>query len=90
MAQDAQLRQEVTGLTVNERVNLPRAFYRELRGMLHAWHQHGYVNAEAAYHATYDRLGKQSEFRKVVAGKLAYLRQIRRADNRARRPRASD
>ena len=51
---------------MNERVNLPRAFYRELRGMLHAWHQHGYVNAEAAYHATYDRLGKQSEFRKVA------------------------
>ena len=75
-------RQEVTGLTVNKRVNLPRAFYRELRGMLHAWHQYGYVNAEATYHATYDRLGKQPEFRKVVAGKLAYLRQIRSADDR--------
>jgi hypothetical protein len=76
-------RQEVTGLTVNSRINLPRRYYRQVRSMLHAWMKWGHDGAEAEYHARFDTYGRHAEFRKVVAGKLAYLRQVRGPDDRA-------
>lgn len=72
-------RQEVTGLTVNRRVNVPRGLVRELRGMLHAWHAHGHEDADREYRR---RFGGTSPFSLVVRGKLAFLKQIRGADDR--------
>lgn len=36
-------RQEVTGLTVNDALNTPRAYRRRVRASLHNWEQHGAV-----------------------------------------------
>ena len=72
-------RQEVTGLTVNRRANVPRKLVRELRGVLHAWKAYGYAAAEAEYHR---RSGGGSSLSLVVRGKLAFLKQIRGADDR--------
>ena len=72
-------RQEVTGLTVNRRANIPRGLVRELRGMLHAWHAHGYEDADLEYRR---RFGGVSPLSLVVRGKLAFLKQIRGADDR--------
>ena len=38
-------RQEVTGLVVNEFVNVPRELVRQVRAMLHAWRKFGLANA---------------------------------------------
>ena len=39
-------RQEVTGLIVNEKLNVPRTFVRQIRAMMHAWEKFGRVAAE--------------------------------------------
>lgn len=75
-------RQSVTGLTVNKTPNLPRRFANQIRAMLHAWKVYGYENAQSEFHLRYDTKhrrpgGKPAEFRKVVRGKLNYLRMIR-------------
>ena len=71
-------RQEVTGLTVNRRVNTPRALIHELRGVLHAWRAHGYEDAEQEYRK---RSGGEGSLRRFVQGKLAFLKQIRGVDD---------
>ena len=75
-------RQEVTGLTVNTRINLQRKFYRQIRSMLHAWKEHGHDAAQTEYNNKFDAYAKHAPFRLVIAGKLAYLRQIRTVDDR--------
>ena len=50
--------------------------------MLHAWHTHGYDHAEAEYHARFDNYKTGASPRIVVAGKLAFLRQVRGTDDR--------
>jgi RNA-directed DNA polymerase len=42
-------RQCVTGLTVNEKVNVPRRFVRQLRAMIHAWEKFGLEKAQEEY-----------------------------------------
>jgi len=43
--QRSDIRQEVTGLVVNEFVNVPRELVRQVRAMLHAWRKFGLENA---------------------------------------------
>jgi RNA-directed DNA polymerase len=75
-------RQSVTGLTVNKTPNLPRRFANQIRAMLHAWKIYGYENAQSEFQRRYDTKhrrpgGKPAEFRKVVRGRLNYLRMIK-------------
>lgn len=74
-------RQEVTGLVVNERVNVPRTFVREVRAMLHACEQHGIDEAEREFHEKYDNKhrpsGEPVSFIDVLNGKLNYLAMVR-------------
>lgn len=76
-----QERQQVTGLVVNQRVNVPRKFVLSLRGALSNWKRHGYGAANEAWKTDYDtriRSGsKQPELREVVRGRLAFLKQVR-------------
>ncbi len=46
-------RQEVTGLTTNEFVNVNRKFIRQIRAMLFAWKKYGYDAAENEYRLKY-------------------------------------
>jgi len=79
------IRQEVTGLTVNEFPNVKRSFVRQIRSMAHAWAKHGLKAAEKEYINRYSKKpidipeDKQdgSYFRNVVYGKLAYLKMVR-------------
>jgi RNA-directed DNA polymerase len=43
--QRSDTRQEVTGLVVNEFVNVPRELVRQIRAMLHAWRKYGLESA---------------------------------------------
>lgn len=76
-------RQEVTGLTVNEKVNVPRQYLREVRAMLHNWETLGYEAAQQKFLSNYTPKisGKkkkgQPQLRNVVGGKINYLKMVR-------------
>ncbi|MBI4199893.1 MAG: RNA-directed DNA polymerase [Chloroflexi bacterium] len=75
-------RQDVTGLTVNKRINVRRRLPREIRSMLHKWKAHGYEAAEVEFHTKFDVYGRGANYRNVVSGKLAFLRNVRGIDDR--------
>jgi len=75
--------QEVTGLVVNEKLNVPRKFYRQIRAMLNAWEKYGYDKAAEEHFKKYrkDR-GEIEEFSAknfawIVRGKISYVGRIR-------------
>jgi RNA-directed DNA polymerase len=78
--QTKNVRQEVTGLTVNEFVNVQRKYVRQIRAMLHAWEKYG---EEAAFHEfvmVYDRkhrLEPLAKFGNVVKGKIDFLGMVK-------------
>lgn len=47
--QTSEMRQEVTGLTVNKFPNVRRKFIRQIHAMLFAWNKYGYEAAEREY-----------------------------------------
>jgi hypothetical protein len=67
-------RQEVTGLIVNQRVNVKRRLIREVRAMLHAWRKFGLASAQGDFQA---RFGGSSNFEAVTRGKIEFIGQIR-------------
>ena len=80
-------RQDVTGLTTNEFVNVNRTFVRQIRAMLHAGEKFGLAAAEAQFHSRHDKRyrapgRRRPDFVEVVAGKLAFLAMIRGRDDR--------
>ena len=79
-------RQEVTGLTVNEKPNVKRQFIREIRAMLHAWKIYGLDGAQKEYENKYAKKiahpkSPKSSFRNVLNGKLNFLRMIKGFDD---------
>lgn len=79
-------RQEVTGLTVNERVNVARKYVRDIRCILHVWEKDGYGKAYAYFYPLYKRDKghiKKGEpvMENVIEGKLNYLKMVKGADN---------
>lgn len=79
-------RQEVTGLTVNEKVNVARKYTRDLRCILHVWEKEGYGKAYAYFYPMYKRdkgYIKKGEpvMENVIDGKLNYLRMVKGSNN---------
>lgn len=76
-------RQTVTGLTVNEKVNLNRKYYRRLRAILHDWSENGIEEATRRYF----RLTHEPDysltwkFQQSIAGKINYFRMVRGASD---------
>lgn len=77
-------RQEVTGVVVNERPNVPREFVQDIRFLLHVWQKHGYTAASEAMGEKYGRgkaharyKGNIPKLEKVLAGKIAYLGMVK-------------
>ncbi len=76
-------RQEVTGLTVNEKVNVPRQYLREVKAMLHNWETLGYEAAQQKFLSSYTprvsakKKKGQPQLRNVVGGKINYLKMVR-------------
>jgi len=76
------LRQEVTGLVVNDFPNVPRPYIRRLRAMLHAWDKFGEEKAEADFYEKFDRKGRtdpetRPAFRTVVKGMIDFVAMAR-------------
>ena len=75
--------QEVTGLVVNEKVNVKRKFVRDVRAMLHDWEFNGYAAASARHfndkRPDRGRLPEQeaTNFEWVLRGKIEFIRQVK-------------
>jgi hypothetical protein len=76
-------RQTVTGLRVNQKVNVDRGVIRQIRAMIHAWRKFGLDAAQAAYQTSYalrkirNPQSPPARFESVVRGKLSFLAMIR-------------
>lgn len=75
-------RQEVTGLTVNQSVNVNRQFIRNIDGALHAWERHKLKAAIETYNAKYAKKvtlpGKEAApFLDSIRGKIEFVGSVR-------------
>ncbi len=75
-------RQEVTGLIVNEKVNVTTKYIREIRDILYIWEQYGYDAAERKFRPRY--IAEKGHVKKrnanlinVIDGKLMYLKMVK-------------
>lgn len=83
------MRQEVTGLCVNEFPNIKRSYIRNIRAMLHAWSKHGLINAERELVDKYATNPPDIKpealdgkyFKNVVYGKIAFVKMVRGSDD---------
>lgn len=78
-------RQEVTGLVVNQRVNVTKQYIADIRNLLYIWERYGYTLAFHKWREHYRKHGPAhshpvSMFQ-VIYGKLTYLRMIRGKDD---------
>jgi RNA-directed DNA polymerase len=78
-------RQRVTGLVINERLNVPREYTRHVRAALYIWAQYGEADARAAFAragsgANWPPGKPEPDFRLVLRGQLQYLGAVRGYD----------
>lgn len=79
-------RQEVTGLIVNERINLNRKYIRHVRAMIHAWEKFGLEEAAIEHFEKYNYKNKTVDnyilsFIKELSGKIGYIGHIKGKEN---------
>lgn len=75
-------RQEVTGIIVNEKLNVTQKYVRDIRNILYIWSRYGYDTAYNKFlpkyksEKTYQRKGNP-DMVNVIAGKLLYLKMVK-------------
>lgn len=79
--QSDRYRQEVTGLVVNEKVNVVKRFVKQVRMWLYLWETYGYDKAYACFLHDYiaDKghvKHKTAKMENVISGKLDYLKMV--------------
>jgi RNA-directed DNA polymerase len=80
-------RQEVTGLIVNEKINVSKRYMGEVRAMLNNWDKKGYEAAEQRFLEVYisakshTKEGNKPSFKDVLWGKLQFLSMVRGQDD---------
>ncbi len=75
-------RQEVTGLIVNEKVNVTKRYIKRLRMCLYLWEHYGYIKAEQIFIKDYigDKghlIKSKPNMANVIWGKLEYLKMVK-------------
>lgn len=75
-------RQEVTGLTVNDKVNTAHKYTREIRNILYIWKRYGYKDAYSCFYKHYKATKghvKKGEpvMENVIIGKLDFLKMVK-------------
>ena len=80
--QKRNVRQEVTGVTVNEKTNVTRKYVREIRQLLYIWQKYGYNDAYSKFYPRYKAEKghvKKGEpvLENVLSGKLLYLKMVK-------------
>ncbi len=79
-------RQEVTGLIVNEKVNVTKRYIKRLRMWLYLWEHYGYIKAEQIFIKDYigDKghlIKSKPNMANVIWGKLEYLKMVKGVQN---------
>lgn len=78
-------RQLVTGLVVNNKVNVSKQFLRDLENIIFIWERYGREIASMKYFQNHPglrpRQGNKASFESIIKGRLAYLRMIKGADS---------
>lgn len=78
-------RQEVTGLIVSDRVNVPRDYVRGLDNLLYIWEKYGYKDAFTSFMKHYSPKqnlnGGTPSMESVIEGKLMYLKMVKGEDD---------
>lgn len=78
--QTAGQRQEVTGLIVNQKVNVTKEYVKQVRQWLYYWEHYGLARAQkyflSKYKASKPIKKGQPSIENVIAGKLDYMRMI--------------
>ena len=75
-------RQEVTGLTVNNKPNVSHQYIHDLRCIMHIWEKYGYADAYSRFYPKYKadkghvKKGEPG-LENVIEGKLNYLRMVK-------------
>ena len=72
-------RQEVTGLTINEFVNVQRKYVRQVKSMIYAWERWGVEKAENEFIEKYYFCDSnyRPSYVNIVKGKLAFLHMVK-------------
>lgn len=77
-------RQEVTGVVVNEKKNLPREYTKDIRYWLFTWRKFGEASTQADFEKRFPQKkgfnrynGVTIQFKNYLFGKIQYLRMIR-------------
>lgn len=75
-------RQEVTGLTVGEKINVCRSYVKDVRAILHIWEKYGINSAIAKFYPRYKAekgyIHKgEPDIENVLSGKLCYLKMVK-------------
>lgn len=75
-------RQEVTGLLVNEKVNVQRKYVKQIRMWIHYWEKYGYNKASSLFFSDYQKdkgciEKKGTKLKNVLKGKLLYLKMVK-------------
>lgn len=75
-------RQEVTGVVVSNKINVPRDYVRNIRNLLYIWERYGYEDAAAKFYPKYKE--DKGHIKKgvpqmsnVLSGKILYLKMIK-------------
>lgn len=79
-------RQEVTGLLVNDKVNVSSKYIKGIRQWLYFWEKYGYDKASVFFHKKYledngKKLKELPNLKNVVRGKLDYLKMVKGPEN---------
>ncbi|MEO0350411.1 MAG: reverse transcriptase domain-containing protein [Cyanobacteria bacterium P01_A01_bin.15] len=74
-------RQEVTGIIVNEKLNVNRKYIRQVRAVLHAWEKYGIENAEKDFFKKYDKHKyyppRENTFKEIIKGRIEFIGLVR-------------
>lgn len=77
------VRQEVTGLVVSDKVNVPREYIRDLKSVLYIWEKYGREAAAARFSIHYHtskattKIAGPQLLERVIQGKLMYLKMVK-------------
>lgn len=82
--------QYVTGIKVNEKLNINRRYLRNLRAILHNWNLHGIEQAAGQYYAAKKHIFRNKEamqlsFINSVGGRLGFLQAVKQEDDVVRK-----
>ena len=69
-------RQEVTGIVVSTKINVPRSYIKQLRVLIHLWEKYGFAQAQIIFTRDFCK-GMEKNLANVIDGKINYLEMIK-------------